>query len=351
MSDDKTNKSIPALTIEDPHEADSFYVKYYNQPFYIDKTLLIKELFKKRHVLIIAPSRFGKSLNMNMMRRFVEIEVDKEGSPIELDVDEDNRCLKEVQPTSRNFKLFQGKNIFKEKEIMFEHFGKYPTIYVDFSEMTGDNFKQIVYTLKLVINRAFRKHRYLQHNPWWVYSGYNKKTFMRYYDTEECMSLSLAEIKAGLRILSGILHDYYNRKVFVFIDEFDEPVNSMVYEDELKPRHRKQTIKLIQTIIRNLLEGNEFVERSLSNACHQFSSILSKSVNNVTICAFLQNHLFTKFYGFEETEVKNLLEKVGLIEGFYNIKYMHDGYQTNDGPNIKIYSPWAISKYICNKAL
>ncbi|KAK0070580.1 hypothetical protein PV325_000400, partial [Microctonus aethiopoides] len=288
---------------------------------------------------------------MDMMRRFVEIEVDEEGYPIELDVDEDNRCLKEVQPTSRNFKLFQGKNIFKEKKVMFEHFGKYPTIYVDFSEMSGDNFKEVVDSLKIIINRAFRKHRYLQHNPWWVYSRYNKKTFMRYYDTAECMSLSLAEIKAGLTILSGILHDYYNRKVFVFIDEFDAPVSSMVYDDELKPRHRKKTIKLIQGIIGDLLKGNKFVERSLSNACHQFSSILSKSANNVTICDFLQNHLFTKFYGFEETEVENLLEKVGLIEGFNNIKDMHNGYETNDGRNIKIYSPWAISKYICNKTL
>ncbi|KAK0163775.1 hypothetical protein PV328_002471 [Microctonus aethiopoides] len=350
MSDHKTNKSIPALRIADPHEADSFYEKYYNQPFYIDKTLLIKELFKKYHVLIAAPSRFGKSLNMNMMRRFVEIEVDKEGSPIELDVDEDNRCLKEVQPTSRNFKMFQGKNIFKEKEIMFEHFGKYPTIYVDFSEMTGENFKQVVDALKQVINRAFRKHRYLQHNPWWDYSNCNKKTFMKYYDTEECMSLSLVEIKAGLRILSEILHDYYNREVFVFIDEFDVPVNSMVYDNDVKPRHRKQTIKLIQDI-RNLLKGNEYVARSLSNACHQLSGILSRSANNVTICPFLQNHLFTKFYGFEETEVKNLLEKVGLIEGFNNIKATYNGYKTNDSHNIDIYSPWAISKYICNKTL
>lgn len=110
---------------------------------------------------------------------------------------------------------------------------------------------------------------------------------MKYYDTEECMSLSLTEIKADLTILSGILHDYYNRKVFVFIDEFDVPVNSVVYEDEIKPRHRKKTIKLIQDIIGDLLKGNKFVERSLLNACHQLSGILSRIVNNVTICAFL----------------------------------------------------------------
>ncbi|KAK0079388.1 hypothetical protein PV326_008766, partial [Microctonus aethiopoides] len=72
-----------------PDGAGSIYENYYNQPYYIDKTLLIKELFKKTHVLITTPARFSKSLNMNMVKRFVEIEVDKDGKAIELDVDED----------------------------------------------------------------------------------------------------------------------------------------------------------------------------------------------------------------------------------------------------------------------
>ncbi|KAK0071452.1 hypothetical protein PV325_012914, partial [Microctonus aethiopoides] len=98
-----------------PNGAGSIYENYYNQPYYIDKTLLIKELFKKTHVLITTPSRFSKTLNMRMVKNFVEIEVDKDDKPIVLDIDEDKRCLKEVQPRSKNFTLFQGKNIFKDK--------------------------------------------------------------------------------------------------------------------------------------------------------------------------------------------------------------------------------------------
>lgn len=72
-----------------------------------------------------------------MVRKFVEVELDKNGKPIVLDVDEDKRCLKEIQPRSKNFKLFEEKNISKEKEIMFKHFGKYPTIYVNFKKISN----------------------------------------------------------------------------------------------------------------------------------------------------------------------------------------------------------------------
>ncbi|KAK0088133.1 hypothetical protein PV326_004937 [Microctonus aethiopoides] len=176
-----------------PNETYSVYDDHYNKPFYVDKTLLIKELFEIKHVLITAPSRFGKTLNMDMVRRFVEIELDKDGKPIVLDVDEDKCCLKEIQPRSKNFKLFQGKNISKEKEIIFKHFGKYPTIYVNFAGVQGSDFEQ---------------------------------------------NLASDELKSGLQILSKFLHSYYGRKVFVFIEDFDAPVNAMVYENEMTPEDR-----------------------------------------------------------------------------------------------------------------
>lgn len=72
---------------------------------------------------------------MDMVRRFVEIEVDKDGKPIELDVGDDELFLEEVQPRSKNLKLFHGKKISSDKEFMLKHFGNYPTIYVDFARV------------------------------------------------------------------------------------------------------------------------------------------------------------------------------------------------------------------------
>ncbi|KAK0070901.1 hypothetical protein PV325_013903, partial [Microctonus aethiopoides] len=307
MSDHKINEPVKTSSdtkeIGKPDPSYSAYDYHYNQPFYVDKTLLIKELFEIKHVLITAPSRFGKTLNMDMVRRFVEIELDEDGKPIELDVDEDKRCLKEIQPRSKNFKLFQGKNISKEKKIMFEHFGKYPTIYVDFAGVRGNNFEEILGDLRRIIRTTFEKHDYLLTTDLWNREEFNKEDFMDYIGHNKSESLSLKQIKSGLVFLSEILHSYYGRKVFVFIDEFDAPVSTIIYENKMTPEDRRKTIELFQSITGNLLKDNDqFIERSLSNACQQLGNVLLGSTNNVEHCGFMQAHIFSKFYGFEEAE-------------------------------------------------
>ncbi|KAK0076013.1 hypothetical protein PV325_006018, partial [Microctonus aethiopoides] len=242
MSDHKINE--PVKTSSDtkkfgkPNPTYSAYDYHYNKPFYVDKTLLIKELFEIKHVLITAPSRFGKTLNMDMVRRFVEIELDEDGKPIELDVDEDKRCLKEIQPRSKNFKLFQGKNISKEKEIVFEHFGKYPTLYVSFSSVQKSDYEENLARIRWTIHLAFDKHAYLLKSTLWSRPGFNKETFMKYINYRKFKSLNEDELKYGLQILSKFLHGYYGRKVFVFIEEFDVPVNAMVYRNRITPEDR-----------------------------------------------------------------------------------------------------------------
>ncbi|KAK0070814.1 hypothetical protein PV326_002054 [Microctonus aethiopoides] len=295
---------------------------------------------------------------MDMVRRFVEIEIDEKGNRIELNIDEAARWLKEEQTQSKNYKLFQGKKISHEKEIMYEHFGKYPTIYVDFSEVQGSNFEEILDDLRETIHMAFRKHVYLDYlqfpeiNSFWDKRGTNKITFMKYYGSEEHKVLTLKEIQVGLVFLSRILHAYHGRKVFVFIEEFDVPVNTMVYEDDMSTEDRKLTIKLLQTITKTLLKGSEgTVARSVSNACQQLGGILSRSANNVRLCPFLQNHSLVEFYGFNKEEVKDLLERAGLSDHLNEVIEMYNGYnkKLENGDLLELSSPWAIIQYIRTK--
>ncbi|KAK0093736.1 hypothetical protein PV326_012786 [Microctonus aethiopoides] len=324
-----------------PNGAGSIYENYYNQPYYIDKTLLIKELFKKTHVLITTPSRFSKTLNMRMVKNFVEIEVDKDDKPIVLDIDEDKRCLKEVQPRSKNFTLFQGKNIFKDKEFVFQYFGKYPTIYVYLGGVNAFDFEGILNRLKTAIHDVFRKHAYLRDSSLWNRPGYNKKTFMKYLKSD---SLSEEEVQSGLEILSKFLHGYYGKPVYVFVDDLDTPITSMVYRNRMTLKDKEKTIALFQMVFEKLLKENECVERSLFNAGHQLGGLLLQSASNVEHYAFMQGHIFSEFYALEEDEVMDLLKKAGQFEKFNEIKEMYNGYKTTlrDGRLIQIYSPWAI---------
>ncbi|KAK0093043.1 hypothetical protein PV326_014451 [Microctonus aethiopoides] len=171
---------------------------------------------------------------------------------------------------------------------------------------------------------------------------------MKHLHTEESKLLTQEEIEFGLQLLSKYLHGYHGKPVYVFIEEFDVPVNTMVYGDEMNTQDRKQTIKLSQVMIGNLLKDNKSVERSLSNACQQLGGILSGSANNVKRCAFMQKHSLVEFYGFKEFEVKGVLEKAGLTEYLNKTKTMYNGYKTKsrDGDDIEIYSPWAIIQYV-----
>ncbi|KAK0079874.1 hypothetical protein PV326_008489 [Microctonus aethiopoides] len=296
----------------------SYYDGHYNQPFYVDKTLLIKELLKSGHVLISAPPRFGKTLNMDMARRFLEIEVDEDGKAIELDVDEDKRCLKEVQTRSKNFKLFQGKKILRENKFVFKHFVKYPTIHVDFRELVGHDFEEILVKFRKIINKAFRQHAYLEKSSLWDREEYNKETFMEYFDPVKCASLNKLDVEEGLEILAGFLHGHHGKAVYMFIDGLDVPVHTMVYQNLMSTKDKRETIEFLQDITRYLLKENEFIGRSLSNSSLIF------------------------------TEVKYLLEKAGRLEDFNEIKEKYNGYNTTlrDDSQIELYNSWAITNYL-----
>ncbi|KAK0073483.1 hypothetical protein PV326_013363 [Microctonus aethiopoides] len=353
MSEDESNESTPTSSdiedSEEPNETFSTFDHHYNDPFYVDKTLLIKKLLKVNHVLIIAPSRFGKSLNMDMVKRFVEIECDEKGNPIELKIDEAARRLKKKQPQSKNYELFKGKKIFREKEIMYKHFGKYPTICADFGGVQGSNFEQILDSLRTVVHRAYQKHDYLLKADLWNREAFVKKDFMDYFNLRKSKLRTVEEIKTGLVLLSKFLHAHYGRRVFVFIDEFDVPVNRMVYKDRMDSNDREDTIELLQVMIRDLLKGSDdFVERSLSNACQQLGGILSGSANNVRLCSFMQKHSFVEFYGFHKDEVKDLLKRAGLSDHLNEVTAMYNGYKKilKNGDVIEISSPWAIMQYV-----
>ncbi|KAK0077928.1 hypothetical protein PV325_003279 [Microctonus aethiopoides] len=277
---------------------------------------------------------------MDMARRFLEIEVDEDGKAIKLDVDEGKRCLKEVQTRSKNFKLFQGKKILEKKEFVFKHFGKYPTIHVDFSELVGHDFEEILVKFRKILNKAFRQHAYLEKSSMWDTDCYNKETFMKYFDPVKCASLDKLDVEYGLETLAGFLHGHHGKAVYMFIDDLDVPVHTMIYQNTMSTEDKRQTIRLLQSITTCLLKENRFVERSLSNASLKLSSLILQRANNISHYPFMHNCMFPKFYGFEKAEVKYLLEKAGRLEDFNEIKEKYNGYNTTlrDGSHIEVYN-------------
>ncbi|KAK0161656.1 hypothetical protein PV327_008075 [Microctonus hyperodae] len=324
----------------------------HDQPNYVDKTMLIKRLLPHSHRLITAPSGFGKSLNMNMIRKFIEIKLGKDGKPIKLNLDK-NHCL-ESSEKNINFEYFKGKKIFNEKEFMLEHFGQYPTIYAQFGDVKGSTFENVLYKLKSAINQSFGEHVYLRDSSLWDRCNLSKIRFMKYLDVVECQSLNQYEVEESLAYLAKCLyHHHHEREVYVLIDEFDVPINAMIFQDVMSEGDRVLTINCVRSIINNLLNRcTEILAGSLLHGCHQFAGIFSGDANNLMHYAFMQGHEYCEYYGFLEEEINELLERMKQTENFSMINHYYGGYKTklkHNARDIIIYNPRAVSNFFIRK--
>lgn len=210
--------------------------------------------------------------------------------------------LMEHQPYSTNFNLFKDKKIFTteennkkifDKTFFTDHFGRHPTIYVDFKNVTGNTYDEILDSLKTVIHKSFLQHAYLENSEIWTNN--NKKMFTKYIDIVECESLNVKQIKTGLKYLSEILCEHFktDKKVYVFIDEYDAPISNAMYNKSLSNDDLEKIINFIQYLISVLLKNNSHVSRALLNACYQVPTS-----NNIAHIDFWHDENYCEFYGF-----------------------------------------------------
>lgn len=264
----------------------------------MDKTLLIKTIFEEpEKILITAPHGFGKSTNLNMVKRFLEIKINSNGEP------------KDIYTTT-NYKLFQNNNlkVCKYKDIFDEHFGKYPVMFMDYSPLSGiTNFDDLLKSFRIIIRNAYSQHRYLLQNTN-LFTKSELKSFHKCsYDTNN-VTLTKSEIKKALTFLSKVLYNYFKKQVFVLIDEFDAYEYDMIFQNN---SDADNVITFIQTINTDLLQSNVYVGRSLLMGSFTVSGIgLSTEVNDIMECNFLRDHPFNEYYGITDLELDELLIKI-----------------------------------------
>ncbi|CAH1382077.1 unnamed protein product, partial [Tenebrio molitor] len=217
---------------------------------FVDKTLFIKAFLEDDEVIVnLAPRRFGKSTNMDMVKEFL----------------------------TGNKKLFQDNQlkIWKEERFFFDKYcQENPVISVDFKNITGETKDELLQSLKHLIYCAFNEHQYLIKEIDGKYSWSDTKLkvvgpielFEEYWKTSE--NLSLNDVIDGLKFLSRCLHVYHNKLVYVLIDEFDSPfMNIIVKQSTSKNDVLDETIYVIGRIMSITFKNNEHLNRGLINAC------------------------------------------------------------------------------------
>ena len=277
--------------------------------FYIDKTDFIKDWWESADdvTLITRPRRFGKTLNMDMLK-----------------------CFFSNQYEGRK-ELFEGLGIWKDEEYR-ELQGTYPVIFLSFADIKGNTFEMARQQVCIKILDLYEENEYLLEGD---ILGESEKAFYK----SVSMDMSDAIISTSLNKLCVFMYKYYGKKVIIILDEYDTPMQEAYmngYWDEL--------VALTRSLFNSTFKTNPYLERGIMTGITRVSkeSIFS-DLNNLVVVTTASNQYNTAF-GFTEEEVFTALDEQGISDEKEKVKEWYDGFTFGDKKDI--YNPWSIINYL-----
>ena len=288
--------------------------------YYVDKTLFIKELLQNwgKVNLFTRPRRFGKSLNMSMLKCFFEIGNDPA--------------------------LYERLKISQEKELCEKYMGKFPVISISLKSVDGRNFESASIALRTLIGNEARRFDILRNST--NLSNDEKNTYAQLTESgsEQGGFYAMTEgmAAASLQTLSRLLKKHYGQKVILLIDEYDVPLDKAFqagYYDEM--------VSLIRNLLGNALKTNDSLYFAVLTGCLRISKeSIFTGLNNLKVHT-ISDVRYDKYFGFSNGDVDEMLEFYGLSSYKDVIRDWYDGYRFGDKD---VYCPWDVINY-CDELL
>lgn len=283
--------------------------------YYIDKTNLIEQLLDNwsKVTLFTRPRRFGKTLNMSMLRSFFELGTDKS--------------------------LFDGLYISKNKELCEEHMGKYPVIFFSLKSVEGLRFENARYRIIEMIGREAQRYEFLAESD---KLSENEKAQYKALIALDNGKYTMDDdiLISGIQMLSHLLYKHYGQKTVILIDEYDVPLDK-AFENG----YYKEMVSLIRGIFGMALKTNDSLQFAVLTGCLRISKeSIFTGLNNFEVLSIL-NTQYDEAFGFTDGEVKQILEDYDLSDHYPDVKEWYDGYHFG---NTDIYCPWDVIRYCKN---
>ncbi len=269
--------------------------------YYVDKTGLIKELLNNFNdvTLFTRPRRFGKSLNMSMLRYFFEIGSDSH--------------------------IFDGLAIAKETSLCEQYMAKYPVISISLKNVEGFDFESAKESLRSVISAEARRFSYLEKS---ICLGIQEK---RIY---EDLQLDVTCLEDSLRRLSELLYRHHNQKVIILIDEYDVPLDKAYLRG-----YYEKMVQLLRQLFSTALKTNEAMQFAVLTGCLRISKeSIFTGLNNLSVNTIVDTK-YDEWFGFTEKDVHALLNYYGLHEHYAVTREWYDGYRFG---KTDMYCPWDV---------
>ncbi len=274
--------------------------------YYIDKTRLIEQLLQGwgKVTLFTRPRRFGKTLNMSMLKSFFEIGADKT--------------------------LFDGLYISGNKELCAEYMGKYPVIFLSLKGVDGLDFTTARRMLCAILKNEFDRHYYLKTSD--ALTDEDRTQFGKMLQgTDE-------NIEDSIRMLSKLLFKHFGQKAVILIDEYDVPLDKAFQNG-----YYKEMVSLIRGLFGQALKTNEFLQFAVLTGCLRISKeSIFTGLNNFNVMSITDSR-FDEQFGFTDGDVRRLLSDYGIDSHFDEIKEWYDGYHFG---RADVYCPWDVINHV-----
>lgn len=276
--------------------------------YYIDKTGLIRDLLNSwgKVNLFTRPRRFGKTLNMSMLKNFLEIGADKA--------------------------LFDGLAIAEERELCETYMGKFPVVFLSLKSVEGLTFEDAYEMLRRVLRSEMLRLSFLAESD--RISEKEKYSFRRFLDEQDTRE----DVQDSLKMLSGLLYGYYGRKVILLIDEYDVPLDKA-----FQHRYYREMTALIRSLFSQALKTNDALYFAVLTGCLRVSKeSIFTGLNNFKVLS-VTDARYDEHFGFTDAEVKQLLQDYCLEGHLKETKEWYDGYRFGQ---IDVYCPWDVINHV-----
>ena len=282
-----------------------------NNCYYVDKTKFIANILDdgSKVKLFTRPRRFGKTLNMSMLKYFFDIYNAKE-----------------------NKELFNGLDI--EKSEHFSEQGQYPVVFISLKGIKADSWENFLNSIKSLISSLYNEFEYAR-------SSLNEselKTFDKIWFKKDD-----GDYENSLKYLTAYLYKYYNKEIVLLIDEYDSPLIS-AYEYH----YYDKAIIFFKIFYGEALKTNQYLKTGImTGIIRVIKAGIFSDLNNLRIYSILSNH-YSEFFGFTEDEVKKALCDYNIEFKLADVKLWYDGYKFGDS---EVYNPWSILNFLFDKKL
>ena len=279
--------------------------------YYVDKTKFIADVLQDASnvKLFTRPRRFGKTLNMSMLKYFFD-----------------------VRESEENRELFNGLDIEKSKYI--DEQGKYPTILISLKSIKYETWEESLEQLKSLISNLYNEFEYIR-------ESLNESEIELFNDI--WFKKENGEYANSLKNLTSFLYKYYKKEVILLIDEYDIPLitaHKYGYYDEI--------INFYKIFLGEALKTNQYLKMGvLTGIIRVIRTGIFSDLNNLKVYSILEKK-YSDFFGFTEEEVKEALQFFDIEEELVNVKYWYDGYKFGDS---ELYNPWSIINFLDGREL